>query len=611
MIFDIETDGLNATKIHVMSYKKGSKIKHTHNYEEMKDLLLSSKVLIGHNIILFDIPVLEKILDVKVKAKLIDTLALSWYLNHKRNRHGLEQYGEEFGYPKPYIDDWDNLTPEDYAHRCDEDVKINSILWDKLKKKLLSIYGSKEEADRLISYLSFKMDCVREQERSKWKLDIDLVRSSLDDLIKEQEAKIDQLKSQMPSIKKYSKRKRPAKPYKKDGTLSVQGYKWFELLKEEGLPETFFGEVKVVVGEEEPNPNSHDQVKSWLYSLGWKPQSFKFDGDRKIPQIRVEGPDGKELCPSVKRLAKDHPIIKVLEGLTVLQHRISILKGLLRDNVDGYVCARVGGLTNTLRFKHRELVNLPKVSKPYGKVIRGSLIASKGKILCGSDMSSLEDCTKRHYMYKYDPDYVEEMSKEDFDPHLDLALHAGAITKEELKAYVKGVPEVLSKLKPIRQNFKVTNYSATYGVMKWRLSREAGVSLSEAQKLLDGFWERNWSLVQIAKDTTVKKVDGEMWLFNPVSKLWYSLRHEKDIFSTLNQGTGVYCFDTWVKNFREVRPQLTAQFHDEVVLEIKEGYEEECIKLLRDAINKTNEQLKLNVQLDIDIQFGHRYSEIH
>jgi hypothetical protein len=35
-----------------------------------------------------------------------------------------------------------------------------------------------------------------------------------------------------------------------------------------------------------------------------------------------------------------------------------------------------------------------------------------------------------------------------------------------------------------------------------------------------------------------------MWLYNPVSKFWYSAIY-KDIFSTLNQGTGVYCFDTW------------------------------------------------------------------
>ena len=102
-----------------------------------------------------------------------------------------------------------------------------------------------------------------------------------------------------------------------------------------------------------------------------------------------------------------------------------------------------------------------------------------------------------------------------------------------------------------------------------------------------------------------------MWLWNPISKLWYSLRYEKDIFSTLNQGSGVYCFDTWIKHFRKKRPQLTGQMHDEVILEVKKGHREGAEKLLRDAIDETNKELKLNRDLDIDVQFGDTYAEIH
>jgi len=102
-----------------------------------------------------------------------------------------------------------------------------------------------------------------------------------------------------------------------------------------------------------------------------------------------------------------------------------------------------------------------------------------------------------------------------------------------------------------------------------------------------------------------------MWLYNPVSKLWYSLRYEKDRFSTLNQSTGVFCFDSWIREFRSVRPQLTAQFHDEVVLTVKQGAEDKCRKMLKDAINRVNDKLKLNIKLDVDIQFGPDYSRIH
>lgn len=102
-----------------------------------------------------------------------------------------------------------------------------------------------------------------------------------------------------------------------------------------------------------------------------------------------------------------------------------------------------------------------------------------------------------------------------------------------------------------------------------------------------------------------------MWLLNPINGFWYSLRYEKDVFSTLVQGSASYVFDLWLRYIRSKRPQLTGQFHDEIVLEIKKGSNEKAYSLLRWAIDKTNEKLRLNRELDIDIQFGSRYSEIH
>jgi len=50
-----------------------------------------------------------------------------------------------------------------------------------------------------------------------------------------------------------SKRKRPAKPFKKDGSLSATGEKWFALLRERHLPEDYLGVVEVVTGYKEPH----------------------------------------------------------------------------------------------------------------------------------------------------------------------------------------------------------------------------------------------------------------------------------------------------------------------------------------------------------------------
>ena len=468
IVFDVEANGLldKATKIHCLSYTSdGKDYKTIFDYSDMRDLILSQHGLVGHNIIRYDVPLIEKILGIKIKSRLFDTLPMSWVLNYNRSKHGLESFGEDFGIPKPQIDDWYNLTNEEYAHRCTEDVKINWCLWQDLLKRFMFLYKSKSELDKFFRYLEFKMDCAAAAEKVGWKLDVELAEKCVADLTKQKADKEAELISVMPKRKVTTKKSRPKNCFRKDGTASAHGQRWFDLLQENGLPLHFDGEVEVIRKWEDPNPNSTDQVKDWLYSLGWEPCTFKYDKnketgeERKIPQVRKDG----ELTDSVKLIAETNPMVEVLEGLTVMQHRLGIFQGFLDCEQDGYVRAEIDGLTNTLRFKHKKpLVNLPGVDRPWGKEIRGCLTAPTGYVLCGADMTSLEDTTKRHYMQPYDPDYVHEMSQKGFDPHLDLAKHAGEIRQSDIDAYNRNERD---DLKAMRKNYKVVNYSALVPVL--------------------------------------------------------------------------------------------------------------------------------------------------
>jgi hypothetical protein len=210
-------------------------------------------------------------------------------------------------------------------------------------------------------------------------------------------------------------------------------------------------------------------------------------------------------------------------------------------------------------------------------------------------------------MKPHDPDYVAEMSKEGFDPHLDLAKHAGVVTQDDIDKHNSGE----RSLKALRKNYKVVNYSATYGVGAPKLARETGMSKKDAQKLLDAFWSRNWSIEKVSSELRVREVLGGMWVQNPVSKLWYSLRSDKDKFSTLNQGTGVWCFDNWVAQCQEFGLNIIGQFHDEIIALVDERYVESIKYRLEETIRKVNDKLKLNVELGIDAQFGKNYAEIH
>lgn len=621
-VFDSEGNGFNPTKFHVLSYfdeRRKEPISLTH-YDDMREWLTAQTTLVGHNVYSFDKEHLERVLKIKIKAKFIDTLALSWYLYPLRNLHGLGSWGVTYDIEKPEINDWHNLPLEDYVHRCEQDVRINQRLWDDCREYLCRLYETNDpESLPIVNYLNFKMNCAHQQEANRWKLDIDWTKSNLEKMENEKAPKFQALKEAMPPVEKFVRKTLPGKPYKKDGTVSVEGAKWFAELARQGLPKAYNGEIKVVVKTEEPNPNSPEQVKEWLYSLGWEPIHFQFKKDddgneRKIPQIKV--PQSPALCPSVLELAEKAPAIRELEGLSIINHRMGLLKGFL-NNVDseGFLRARIHGLTNTLRFKHTEIVNLPGVAKPYGLEVRGALVARPGHVLIGTDMISLEDTTKRHFMYPYDPAYVEEMSDPKFDPHLDLAVQNKAISKETYDFYQEHKKDendpIVKKVVLIRKQYKVTNYSATYGIGAPKLARELKCSVFDASQLLEGYWKRNWSVKKIAEDCVVKTVKNQKWLFNPVSKFWYSLRNEKDRFSTLNQGTGVYCFDTWLRECSKLGLPLTATFHDESVLEVLEEKKDWAMALQVEAIKNTNKKLQLNVQLGITPQYGKRYSDVH
>lgn len=612
LIFDIEANGLVPDKIWCLAANTPNGVRSTTSYDKMREKLLNADVLIGHNITRWDLPVVERILGIHVKAKIVDTLSLSWYLYPDRLLHGLEEWGEDLGIPKPPIADWENLTIEEYIHRCEEDVKINTLLWKRMWKRLLVLYETEEEVWKFLDYLSFKMDCAREQERSGWKLDVERCRTALDELETHKAGVVAQLIEAMPAVNVVAKKARPAKPFKQDGTWSVHGAKWFQLLRENDLPEDYQGEVEVITGTVQGNPNSHVQVKDWLYGAGWVPETFKYVRDketgetREIPQINLE--HGQGICPSISRLYDKHPEFQLLEGLGVVSHRISILNGFLTSvDADGYVQAQIAGLTNTLRFKHKTVVNLPGVDKPYGELIRGCLIAPEGYELCGSDMSSLEDRLKCHYIYPHDPEYVKEISQDGYDPHMSLAVSDGAMTEAQMEAYKQGNKAVA----PIRKKYKSVNYAAQYGAGGPRIAIAAGTTEKEGKALHTAYWKKNWAIKVVAAEQYIKTVKGQMWLKNPINGFYYSLRYEKDIFSTLVQGSASYVFDLWVQEFRKKRPQLTAQFHDEVVLCIKQGFRDKAEKLLRDAIKAVNDNIKLNRELDIDVQFGSRYSDIH
>lgn len=365
-IFDLETDGLldHLTKMHCLvahTYEDNQQIGETiiKSPWELSNFLMNQELIIGHNIVMYDFPAVKKLTGYEHKGKMIDTLALSWYLYPNRAEHGLESWGETVGVQKPIINDWSNLSVEDYVHRCRQDVIINTIIFGDFFSYIKEIYGNADSFS-IMYYLTWKMSCAQEQVENPLTIDIPYCQRTLGEITAIMEERKTQLSEVMPKVPKTKLVKRPPKLLKKDGNLSVAGVKWLELLSEKGYEPDHEHDIEVITSLEEPNPTSVPQLKAWLFSLGWQPTIFDYkknskDEMRAIPQLQDKD---KNLCMNIQVLMEDHPSLELLDGLFMLQHRIGVLTGFIeKTNEEGKMVAEIGGFTNTLRFRHKKPIN--------------------------------------------------------------------------------------------------------------------------------------------------------------------------------------------------------------------------------------------------------------
>jgi len=199
---------------------------------------------------------------------------------------------------------------------------------------------------------------------------------------------------------------------------------------------------------------------------------------------------------------------------------------------------------------------LPGVDKYYGKELRSALmVPDNSYTMIGSDVSGLEDRTKMHWMYFFDPEYVKQMQTPGFDGHTNIAVFAGMMSKGEEDFYKRitkekeevedrgevyqfqpGDKALYKHLSAVRKKAKPINFGGQYGIGAEKLAVQLNISQKEATDLHTAYWELNKSVKQVASATQTKMVNGKEWQFNPISGFWYFLKAEKDRFSTLNQG---------------------------------------------------------------------------
>jgi len=182
VVFDIETT-MTADKIWCIVCKHGDtyyqfKEDRLHRFAE---LIKQTEEVIGHNIIGFDIPVVNTIFgyDVFANCKVTDTLVLSRLLNPMiEGGHSLRNWGTKLGQNKIHFEQFDYFS-EDMLTYCRNDVELTERLYKFLIKKTTD-FGQSVELEHKVAQIiqkqherGFKINVVEAYElQSKFQEDM-------------------------------------------------------------------------------------------------------------------------------------------------------------------------------------------------------------------------------------------------------------------------------------------------------------------------------------------------------------------------------------------------------------------------------------------------------
>lgn len=395
---DLEANGFlrQATHVHCgvfkdITTKEVVKFR-PHQIKEMLEYMDTIDVLIMHNGLGYDWPLLKRLYNYEYPGKKVDTLVMSRLYNPKRQSpyncpnkkapHSIEAWGYRVGRGKPEHNDWENFS-EAMLHRCTEDVEILELVYQELLKEMRSGYW--KPATMLTMRL---FENLAEQEDYGWLVDrphMDACISQLTNWIRRIDAVLTPslpLVLEIQETKKDGQYQYVRKPFLKSGLPSEAHSRWL-LGAGISVDSSPICGPFCRVGFRPVDLNSNDETKNYLLEQGWEPLEWNTndDGERTSPKLSkddpFEGINGK-VGKLVAKRVQCRQRRSIIEGLI----------GIIRE--DGRIASSVNSLAATGRATHRGVVNIPKAGSFYGKQMRKIFTSKEGFVLVGTDSDSCQ-----------------------------------------------------------------------------------------------------------------------------------------------------------------------------------------------------------------------------
>lgn len=594
-------------------------------------------LVVGHNWLGYDGPVLSALIPHLHTPAVIDTLVLSKLIDYSRpNGHSLEQYGTELNVPKSTFSDYSHYT-KDLENRCIIDTTITLYIYKKYLKYINDPIWApsiqlEQDFQLIVNDLhnnGFAFNSAKAQKiLDEVNISLSSINESLADAFPEQLKLIREIH---PKVTKF-------------GTLSKQDFRWVtdgDLSVYNGGP---FSRCEWVPF----NPSSHKQIIDVLNNAGWKPVNktkAHIDLEREYQRLaRSKQRDNsfdlrlKELYIKLESARKtgykvDEENLSTLPPSAPAPSRLLAKRILLEARrrtltewlglvgEDGRIHGRffgIGAWTHRMAHQNPNTANIPNEydtagnKKLYGKEMRSLWIAPRNRLLVGVDAEGIQLRIFAHMIndIEFTQSLVEGKKDDKTDPH---SLNQ----------------RIIGDVCPSRAAAKRFIYALLLGAGMGKLAEILGCSVSEAQKALDRLMLRytGWATLK----SEVFPTDAHRGWFTGLDGRKIRIpgdtegtRKHLAMSGYLQGGEAVVMKLSTIKFYPELKKlggKLVNFVHDEWQSECKNNMEIaiQIAKLKADALRQVGEDLKLNCPLagsywndDLkDYTIGNNWSTTH
>lgn len=585
--FDIETDGLNATKVHCICAMLDNDEPTVYNFigGEANGLfrkwLASENVdtLVGHNIIGFDIPVLRRITGMDWSFNLRDTLVLSRLHNPSLDGgHSLRSWGVRLGnYKDDYQGGWEQYSHEMLEY-CKQDVRVTKNLYQHLSNQDEEAISIEHQTANIIKTQTDN-GMILNEERAY-------------ELLAEMKEKVldieDEVHERFKPLPVWVDLVHPKDKMKnKDGTIS----KRYQAQLDKGA---HFDVCKWGYFEyPEFNLGSRQQIAKYLQHFGWKPKKFTDKGsiivDEKIlKSVRI---------PEAQLIVDYLTITKRVAMVKSWVEAINEDTGRIHGNVNS-----CGAVTGRMTHSKPNCAQVPatKHDKKTGEVLWGFAggygadcrdlwTVPKGYKLVGCDASGLELRMLAHYMN--DDKYTNEILTGDI--HTANQKSAGLQTRDQAKTFI---------------------YAFLYGAGDAKIGEVSNGGAKHGRMLKKNFLDNTPALKLLREKVTQSSEKG--WVTGLDGRKLH-IRSQHSALNTLLQSAGavimkkaLVLLDTYATQYK-IDYKFVLNVHDEFQCEVRDDQADFFGGLAVGAIVQAGKSFKLNCPLDGEYKVGETWQQTH